>query len=266
MTPQGQTPQGRTLQYPTGGTAYSSSAPLAAGGTATTGWIDTSGYGSLLYALRSDKASAVGGIVVEYSKDKTNVIMGGAAGTYDSLGTLTQGVLVPKAQYTRISYTNGSTAQTSFYFEVKLSTTLIQPTETSINKPITPTNLAMVTKGPIEADDGTGSFDGVYRTGNSLNVNVTNNTSKTPTGATVTSVTQANAGLVQLLAANNARRGATFFSVSGTWLIKEGSGASATSFTTRIVTNGQAMLDGIDVYTGVVTAFGSGTINVTEES
>lgn len=319
---QGQSPDGKLSTIPVGGSIFDTITPLGSGQSISTGWIDTKGYGALLYILRSDKESSIGGITVEYSKDANTVIMGGSAGTYTEVNQLTQTALVPKARYTRITYTNGSTTQTSFYFEVKLSTTLIQPTENSINKSVTPTNLALITKGPIEADDGSGSYAGVTRTGTSLNVHVDNPSSSTvdttllaknitltdgsqktqvtnfptiqpvsgtvgvnntdyakdvsltngnqktqvigPTTASVTTATTL-ATVTTVLPANPNRRGASFFSVTGTILIKLGAGASTTNYTARVVTNGLYELQK-PVYTGVITAIGAGTLNVTEET
>lgn len=94
--------------------------------------------------------------------------------------------------------------------------------------------------------------DGTLRTGlvGSSTATVTTQT----TLATVTTV----------LAANANRKGAKFTSVTGTILLKYGTGASTSSYTERIVTNGSHELAGPEPYKGVVTAIGAGTLNVTE--
>jgi len=294
----GQNPQGEFVSIPVGGTKFVTTTPLAASASVNTGWMSTKGYGSLLYVIRSDQASATGGITVEYSDDGTTAIPGGGAISYtaNQLNTQIQRVLVPKAQYTRITYLNGSTAQTSFRLEVKLSTTLVQPTEGSHSVPVTDSALGMYVVSDEQLTDGT-SYDRIQRTGNAKNVYVVNQSSPAtsvsvtnfpssqtvsgpltdtqlratpvninqaqPSTATVTTATTL-ATVTTVLAANSSRKGATFFSVTGTIFLKLGTGASATSFTTRVVTNGMYELPK-PAYTGVVTAIGAGTLNVTEE-
>lgn len=101
--------------------------------------------------------------------------------------------------------------------------------------------------------------DGTY----TPTVYVVNSSTQTqPANATVYTKTTT-ASVTTVLDANANRKGATFFSVSGTILIKLGTGASSTSFTARLVTNGYYELP-YPAYTGAVTAIGAGTLNVTE--
>lgn len=229
---QGTNPQGELKTIPIGGVVYSTTISLAANASVNTGWIPTSGYGALLYVIRSDQLSAAGGIVIEYSNDGSTAIMGGSAGTYDDLGQLTQTALVPKAKFTRITYTNGTTAQTAFYFEVKLSTTLIQPTENSINKPVTPTNLAMVTKTVIEANNGSGVYDGIGRVGDALKVSTQIATAGVPQDVTLV------ANVAQTIPADATREGVIVASSNGTILVGVGFVPTATRWSYRVVTNG----------------------------
>ncbi len=287
---QGKRPDGSFADIPVGGTKYLNSTPLGANESVNTGWMSTQGYGALLYVIRSDQAGATNGITVEYSDDGTNAIAGGAAISYTQVNMQIQRVLVPKGLYTRITYKNGTTAQTSFRLEVKLSTTLVQPTEGSLNLPMSDSALAMYPSSDLQLTDGT-SYDRITRTGNSMNVNITGGAPATDTSALATSarqdtgntslssilsrftpatsatVTNATtlATVTTVLAANPNRRGAKFTSLTGTILIKYGTGASATSYTERLVTNGTHELPGSPApYGGIVTAIGAGTLLVTE--
>lgn len=167
-------PLGQPVPITAPGTAFFTNAPLPANGVVDSGWIKTDNFGGLLYVLRSDVPGSTGGVVVEYSDDAINPIPGGAAISYTQVGMQIQRVLVPKGKWTRISYKNNGTAQANFRFEIKLSTTLIQPTETSLNVHNTDSVLGMVVKADIEARDNAGSYDQIHRTDNSLNVNQTN--------------------------------------------------------------------------------------------
>lgn len=291
---QGTNPQGELKSIPIGGIAWRTSTPLAANASTNTGWMPN--QGAVLYVIRSDQVSASGGIVVEFSDDGTNPIMAGASITYNQTGQQIQRALVPKGSFTRITYTNGSTAQTTFRFEVRLSPTLIQPTEGSMNLPLTDTALGMYVVSDLQATDGT-TYDRIQRQGNALRVYVDNQSSPassvtvsnfpssqvvtgpltdaqlraTPVtttlqgSSTATVTTQTTlATVTTVLAANANRKGAKFFSVTGTILLKYGTGASTTNFTERLVTNGTHELAGPEVYKGVVTAIGAGTLNVTE--
>lgn len=287
-TQKGLTPTGEPKQQPIGGIKYTMTIPLAANGSTSTGWLENDGYGSLLYVIRADQPSATGGVVVEYSDDGINAIPGGGALTYsaDQVNMQIQRSLVPKANYTRISYTNGAAAQGSFRLEVRQSTTLIQPTEGSLNVPMTNSALGMYVVADEQLTDGT-SYDRIGRIGDAKKVHVVNQSSSTtdvsalakdttltngnqktqvtnfPTAASSTVTTQTTlATVTTVLPANANRKGASFFSVSGTILIKLGSGATTTNFSVRLVTN--AMYDLSFPYTGVVTAIGAGTLNVTE--
>lgn len=183
FTAQARDPENQLSPLRVGGSVFSSTVPLGANASISTGWIENDGYVGLLYVIRSDKPSATNGIIVEYSYNKSTVLAGGLGNTYDSndVNQLFQTALVPKATYTRITYTNGSQPQTNFLFEVKLSTSLVQPTEVSLNKNLTATNLGLVTKGVVSLPDGTGSYSDVTRTGSSANVHITNFPSTTPT-------------------------------------------------------------------------------------
>lgn len=83
-----------------------------------------------------------------------------------------------------------------------------------------------------------------------------------PATGTSTTVT-IGATVTTLLAANANRKGATIFSSNGTALILLGSGASASVYSTRIITNGYYEVP--FGYTGIITAFTNATVvNITE--
>lgn len=268
-------PTGESAFLPVSGQRIINMSPLGANATYSTGWLEVDGFTSVLYVIQSDKASADGGVIVEYSQNGSDVSTGGTGRSYNTNPSLFQTALVPKGKYVRIRYINGTQAQTTFYFEVRFSDDLVQPTLTSVNNSITGTNLAQVSASILYGPDGQGTYSPIDLSGvataakqlpNNHQVAVSNFPTSTsqaqPANATVyTRTTTTSATTV--LDANANRKGATFFSVSGTILIKLGTGASSTSFTARLVTNGYYELP-YPAYTGVVTAIGAGTLNVTE--
>lgn len=84
--------------------------------------------------------------------------------------------------------------------------------------------------------------------------------SRPATGTTVSNTTLST--VTTVLAANTIRKGATFYSVTGTILLLLGSGATASLFTTRLTTNSYYEIP--NGYTGIVTAIGAGTLLSTE--
>jgi hypothetical protein len=172
----GTNPKGDAAPIPVGGVSFQTTTPLSANASINTGWMDRTGFNSLLYVIRADQPSATGGIVIEYSYNGTTAIAGGSSSSYQGtdVGQLFQTALAPKGNFVRFTYTNGATAQGSFWLETQLSPDLSQSTLVSINKTLTQTNLAMAVKAVLELDNGSGSIDTVTRTGNAMNVNVTN--------------------------------------------------------------------------------------------
>lgn len=265
----GRNPKGQQVSIPVEGQAFvydtmapGMNAPLAAGASINTGWMATEGFGSMIYAIRADQASDANGILIEYSDDGVTPNPAGLAFPYTQVGQQIQRALAPKRKFTRITFKNGAAPQTYFWFEVKLSTSLIQPTESSVNVPMADTNLAMVVKSMVEAKETeAGNFGPIFRTGNALNVNVTNPAAGSPSANTVNQTTvNLTTTVKNVLAANNDRKGASIFAES-TCLILLGSGASSTSYTLQMRAG-----DYFEVpfkYTGLITGITtSGSANV----
>lgn len=206
----GTSPTGETVDIPVSGSAYKYIQNLTPGQSINTGWIPTEGYPSLHYIIQSSAAGLIAAL--EYSSDGVTVSSGGTSRAYDgaNVGLLLQTFLALKDNYFRLTYTNGSTATTTFYLECRLSATLGQNTMNSIFLPVTKTNVASIVKNIQEADNGSGVFGQIQRTGSSLNVNVTNQPTQTPTDVsnlakdnTLTNGSQT----VQVVDGNNQTRG-----------------------------------------------------------
>lgn len=296
-------PAGQSKAVAISGPAIIHSELLAADATWSSGWLPCERYKAMLYAIQSDQPSATSGVTIEYSDDGVAANAGGISRTYNINPNLFQTALTPKPNFVRLTYKNGSQAQGSNYILILLSDTTFQGTMSSVTSGITGTNLATITKSVLELPDSNGTFSQLQRTGTALNVSVANpqasvsvsnfpatqpisgtvtvsnptaqgltdtqlraspvpvNQSQ-PSSATVTSVTTT-ASSTTILAANTNRKGVMINSVSGTILVKMGTGASATSYTARLVTNGYYEFPQ-PVYTGVVTAIGAGSLTITE--
>lgn len=162
------------------GTAAFTTAPLAANASWNTGWIAYGQYQSGQYVLFTDQVSAANGFVFEYSAD------GGATVFAPATVLVTNNVVndfrfsifpIGKGTHIRITYTNGATPQTSFFFSLRMQVDL-SCTMTSIFSNIGASAIAQLTKTFLNIPDtnvsATALFDMITRTGNSLNVNMTN--------------------------------------------------------------------------------------------
>lgn len=258
----GTTPSGEEISIPISGRSKGTQIPLGANATWSSGWIQVDNYIGVATTLFSDVA---GSYLLEYSEDGNAVgQMPSITIQYNQLNQTRKGSFSPSAKWVKFTYTNGATAQTKFIFNIDLNDTQTQASSETLNATGADTRMATWSKTRIETktSDGTNDYAPIYRTGNALRVSVDNQQSVSTSSATVSTVTTTSTASI-VLPANPNRRGASFFSVSGTILIKLGTGASATSFTARIVTNSMYELP-YPTYTGVITAIGVGTLNVTE--
>lgn len=171
VTLKGKTPAGSEDLLPIDGVAWSTNVPLGPNEEKSTGWIKIESYKSLHYIIQADQAGIIQAL--EYSTDGVNVSAGGTARAYNEPGKLLQTFVALKDNYFRIRYQNGSVAQSTFFFATFLSSTVGQNTMNSIFLPVTPTNVASITKSIVELSNGT-DYDQVHRTGNSMNVHVDN--------------------------------------------------------------------------------------------
>lgn len=180
----GKNPKGEQVQLPVSGQPFAPIlTPVGANQSPAIPIIDHRGYSGLLYVVRSDVASANGGITIEFSDDGIVWYPAGIGITYSQVGVQVQRALVPKGSFSRFSYVNGPVAQTTFRFEVLLTTANVQPTLSSLNLAATDTVLASISKSIVELPDGVGSYGFVQRTGSAMNVNITNPSSATDVSA-----------------------------------------------------------------------------------
>lgn len=103
---------------------------LGAGASFTGTGFDATGFISVVVIVRASHASATEGIKIQFSNDSFTTILKEHQFTY-SANDLGEGRIysVPanQGEEYRITYTNGSTAQTSFSLRTELSTSIVQP-------------------------------------------------------------------------------------------------------------------------------------------
>lgn len=181
----GQSPDGSTHAIPIAGVAASSTTPLAANAKWDSGIQYYNGNESAHFSIQADQ---VGSYMIEYYKDGTKINFTGQATPYDpAVVSAFQGALSGKGNAFKLTYTNGSVAQTQFYAEIRFAD-ITQETLRSIGIPMSATNLGSSAHTVIEGREaGTGNYKQATVTTNGsklgLDVNVLNSTSGGDTSA-----------------------------------------------------------------------------------
>lgn len=125
----GKQPDGDFVNTPADGTAFATTAVLAADAAYVSDWTDSDGWNVITVFVAASHASAVGGIEVQYTDD----VQGDPAVTRASrfftfnAGDVDRGFLTLTLPVMldgfRVVYTNGATLQTSFLLQADLRTT-----------------------------------------------------------------------------------------------------------------------------------------------
>jgi hypothetical protein len=162
-------PNGLLVDIPIAGRVFTHLTPLLSNQSISTGWISRGNFQNVLYIIQSPQPGTIAAI--EYSEDGLTTSSVGTARSYLG-GNLSQIALSLKSSYFRITYTNGITPQTSFYFEVSLSPTPFQATMASLFQAPTVTNMALLTASVFQTPDAGGVYSQITRTGTALDVNI----------------------------------------------------------------------------------------------
>lgn len=158
----GVTPTGATVPIPVAGLVASTQIPLAANGVYSTDILPYKGNDSIHFSIVSDQ---IGSYAVEYYRGGTKINFQGNTVTFDpTIVSSFQGALAGKGDSFKIIYTNGATAQGTFYLEVRFSD-ISQQTQRSLGVPASATNMAGTTHAVIEGrTNGTGNYNQVTTT------------------------------------------------------------------------------------------------------
>lgn len=154
-TAKGQDPQGNIKTLPVSGQVFFTDQILEKDGTVTTDWFSTNEFSSIKYNIQSDQP---GTLQIEYSQDGEGVNFTPSARIYDTNPRLFQAGLDPKLNFARFTYTNTGNRQGNFTLEVRMSPNLIQPTVSSLNSELLPTNLGQVSASVLFNPNEDGSF------------------------------------------------------------------------------------------------------------
>ena len=160
----------------------SSTTALGVSGVFTGTFVEVTNYSSVTVSVISDVASAINGLVFQWSSDGTNVDRTEQSSVL--AGTGRAFALTVRARYFRIKYTNGTTAQTTFRLGSILKPTGSGIITRALKQTITNDNFAVLTQATLtaeDADDG-GAYINIKARNSRLFVDVQ---SSTPTANTV---------------------------------------------------------------------------------
>lgn len=158
------------------GASFSTVGLLDANGNALSnagGYVSIKDYQSAIATIISD---VVGTISYEYSADGINTIET-ISGSYNAVNeSRVSRFNLRSYPFLKVTYTNGTTAQTKFLYTLSLSVEN-KVSAQSINSQYTRSLVAEITKTSLVATDivGTGTFSELTQTNNALDVNIKSN-------------------------------------------------------------------------------------------
>lgn len=149
----------------------STTTPLAGSGTFTGTYVDLKDYASIVVSIFADQSSATDGVKFQWSSNGTNLDI-----EETSEFTINAGrgyYLSPRAQFFRVVFTNGGSAQTIFRLETILRTQDVGFFSRPIDKAIDDTFFAQLTRTVLAAKRNDGTYGNIRSTnGNNIKVSV----------------------------------------------------------------------------------------------
>lgn len=182
----GRKPDGIYVNNKATGTAWvDKTTTLAAGADLVSPIINQDGWDSVGVVIDADTPSAVDGVVIEFFDDDyltTPVARLPKIETFSAEDIINGGKIIrfsPKLTALRVTYTNGGVAQiTPMFISIKLFKDKLEDTQSLQNSILRRDELALHTKGSIQAPNDTDVYEQIGRDGapakSSLNVHRTN--------------------------------------------------------------------------------------------
>lgn len=129
---------------------------LGANAVFTGGWQDTIDYGTITISVSSDKASAINGLVIQWSQNSNAVA---DVDVFNILANEPKSFTFgPNDRYVRIIYTNGAQAQTKFFLSTALRRVYTKPSSHRINDIIVGQDDAELVKAILTGENPAGTF------------------------------------------------------------------------------------------------------------
>lgn len=140
-------------------TGNSTSTPLGVGGNFPGAFEDTINYNTITIGITSDQASAVDGLVIEWSANGVDVVQDDTFTIAANTGKVY--TFSPANRYFRVSYTNGGIAQTSFSIQSILKKGGFKPSSHRLKDSVVGDDDAELQKAVITGENPAGIFKNV---------------------------------------------------------------------------------------------------------
>ena len=169
----GKQPDGDYVNAAADGSAFSTSSNLGISANYTSDWVDTDGWKAIEIVVATDEISAQDGFKIEFTDDVQGSQTVRVTEKYNfTEADIASGFLVVKTGTLldgfRVNYTNGTTAQTTFYLEATLRTSETGAFAGSLNAEIDPTTLASVSRTISVGQEPGGTFENLKKDGSAF--------------------------------------------------------------------------------------------------
>lgn len=166
--------------------SVTTSTPLGSAGQYESGWVDTDGWAGAELFIVADQVSGSRGIEIEFTDDAnatTPTVRATRTYTFTA-ADVTAGFLVARfpteIDGMRVRYTNGGTAQGSFFLALTLRTQQVAP-QGSLETDINATNIALMARALVMAKNASGTYGNIERgTSGGLDVGIVQHEVDTP--------------------------------------------------------------------------------------
>lgn len=164
-----QQPDGDYVNAPADGNVFTHSSPLGAAGTFTTPAFDTDGWKAIELYVATDQVSLQDGILIEFTPDAQAVSPVWYPGPQFTFAqdAVDAGFLIkrfaPALDGFRLTYTNGGFAQSAFFASLEIKTSATEPTSTSIENDIDPSQAAALGRSVDFAKNDIGVYGNITR-------------------------------------------------------------------------------------------------------
>lgn len=174
----GKRPDGQLIKEKADGVATTTSATLAGGAVYTSSWIDTDGWREIEVFLKSDVVSATDGVEIQFTDDVTGTptVRGSVYRTFGTADVTTGSLTIriaPRMRGYRIKYTNGASAQASFFLITTLHAETTSLPQANIETALSPSNVSVMVRSINTGRSPDGTYLNIPAKGRSASNNTT---------------------------------------------------------------------------------------------
>lgn len=166
--PVGLQPDGDYVNAKADGTVSTTTTPLGASGVYTSAWFDTDGWRGIEVVVVTNVVSATNGLTVQFTDDVQGTQTVRSSRVYTFTATdVTNGFLTVRFPVEldgfRIVYTNGGSAQGSFFLSATVRTELTELARSGIETQLTSSSSSIMSRDILAAKNAAGTYGNIER-------------------------------------------------------------------------------------------------------